>query len=426
MARRDYLFTSESVSEGHPDKVCDRISDEIVDLVYREAKKDGMDPWKVRVACEALATTNRVVIAGELRVPDSLLKRDKEGNFVKDALGEPVINPTKFRSAARRAIRSIGYEQDGFHWKTVKIDVLLHAQSSHIAQGVDNAADRDGEEGAGDQGIMFGYACRETPDLMPAPIYYAHRILQRLSEARKAGEGEAALLGPDAKSQVTVRYVDGRPSAVTQLVVSTQHLDPDWNSEKVREVIEPYVREALADGGLPIAEDCRWYVNPTGKFVIGGPDGDTGVTGRKIIVDTYGGSAPHGGGAFSGKDTTKVDRSAAYAARYLAKNVVAAGLADRCTIQLAYAIGVSQPLSIYVDLHGTGRVSEEAVEHAMRDVMDLSPSGIRRHLDLNRPIYAKTSAYGHFGRKPGARDGSFSWERLDLVKSLKQALAAAA
>lgn len=234
------------------------------------------------------------------------------------------------------------------------------------------------------------------------------------------------MLGPDAKSQVTVRYVDGRPSAVTQLVVSTQHLDPDWNSEKVREVIEPYVREALADGGLPIAEDCRWYVNPTGKFVIGGPDGDTGVTGRKIIVDTYGGSAPHGGGAFSGKDTTKVDRSAAYAARYLAKNVVAAGLADRCTIQLAYAIGVSQPLSIYVDLHGTGRVSEEAVEHAMRDVMDLSPSGIRRHLDLNRPIYAKTSAYGHFGRKPGARDGSFSWERLDLVKSLKQALAAAA
>ncbi|MCT8991997.1 methionine adenosyltransferase [Chelativorans sp. SCAU2101] len=426
MARRTYLFTSESVSEGHPDKVCDRISDEIVDLVYREAKKEGMDPWKVRVACETLATTNRVVIAGEVRVPDSLLKRDKQGNILRDARGEPVINPAKFRAAARRAIRSIGYEQEGFHWKTVKIDVLLHGQSAHIAQGVDNAADRQGEEGAGDQGIMFGYACRETPDLMPAPIYYAHRILQRLSEARKAGEGDAAKLGPDAKSQVTVRYVDGKPTAVTEIVVSTQHLDPDWDSKKVREVVEPYVREALASGGLAIAEDCRWYVNPTGKFVIGGPDGDAGLTGRKIIVDTYGGAAPHGGGAFSGKDTTKVDRSAAYAARYLAKNVVAAGLADRCTIQLAYAIGVAQPLAIYVDLHGTGRVSEEAVELAIRQVMDLSPTGIRRHLDLNRPIYAKTAAYGHFGRKPGARDGSFSWERMDLVKALKQALAAAA
>jgi len=426
VARRTYLFTSESVSEGHPDKVCDRISDEIVDLVYREAKKEGMDPWKVRVACETLATTNRVVIAGEVRVPDSLLKRDKQGNILRDARGEPVINPAKFRAAARRAIRSIGYEQEGFHWKTVKIDVLLHGQSAHIAQGVDNAADRQGEEGAGDQGIMFGYACRETPDLMPAPIYYAHRILQRLSEARKAGEGDAAKLGPDAKSQVTVRYVDGKPTAVTEIVVSTQHLDPDWDSKKVREVVEPYVREALASGGLAIAEDCRWYVNPTGKFVIGGPDGDAGLTGRKIIVDTYGGAAPHGGGAFSGKDTTKVDRSAAYAARYLAKNVVAAGLADRCTIQLAYAIGVAQPLAIYVDLHGTGRVSEEAVELAIRQVMDLSPTGIRRHLDLNRPIYAKTAAYGHFGRKPGARDGSFSWERMDLVKALKQALAAAA
>ena len=426
VARRNYLFTSESVSEGHPDKVCDRISDEIVDLVYREAKKEGMDPWKVRVACETLATTNRVVIAGEVRVPDSLLKRDKQGNILRDARGEPVINPAKFRAAARRAIRSIGYEQEGFHWKTVKIDVLLHGQSAHIAQGVDSAADRQGEEGAGDQGIMFGYACRETPDLMPAPIYYAHRILQRLSEARKAGEGDAAKLGPDAKSQVTVRYVDGKPTAATEIVVSTQHLDPGWDSKKVREVIEPYVREALASGGLAIAEDCRWYVNPTGKFVIGGPDGDAGLTGRKIIVDTYGGAAPHGGGAFSGKDTTKVDRSAAYAARYLAKNVVAAGLADRCTIQLAYAIGVAQPLSIYVDLHGTGRVSEEAVELAIRQVMDLSPTGIRRHLDLNKPIYAKTAAYGHFGRKPGARDGSFSWERMDLAKALKQALAAAA
>ena len=425
MARKNYLFTSESVSEGHPDKVCDRISDEIVDLVYREARKVGMDPWKVRVACETLATTNRVVIAGEVRVPDSLLKRDKAGNIMKDKSGHPVINPTKFRSAARRAIRSIGYEQDGFHWKSARIDVLLHGQSPDIGQGVDNAADRQGEEGAGDQGIMFGYACRETPDLMPAPIYYAHRILQRLSEARKAGEGEAAKLGPDAKSQVTVRYVDGKPVAVTEIVLSTQHLDPTWDNRKVRAVVEPYIREALSEGGIAIAEDCNWYINPTGKFVIGGPDGDAGLTGRKIIVDTYGGAAPHGGGAFSGKDTTKVDRSAAYAARYLAKNVVAAGLAERCTIQLSYAIGVAQPLSVYVDLHGTGRVTEEEVEIAIRQVMDLSPSGIRRHLDLNRPVYAKTAAYGHFGRKPG-RDGSFSWERMDLVKALKQALAAAA
>jgi len=426
VARRSYLFTSESVSEGHPDKVCDRISDEIVDLVYREAKKEGMDPWKVRVACETLATTNRVIIAGEVRVPDSLLKRDKEGNVLTDGRGHPVVNPSKFRAAARRAIRAIGYEQDGFHWKNVKIDVLLHAQSPDIGQGVDNAADRQGEEGAGDQGIMFGYACRETPDLMPAPIYYAHRILQTLSEARREGKGDVARLGPDAKSQVTVRYVDGKPSAVTEIVLSTQHLDASWDSQKVRDVVEPYIRKALSDGGLAIADDCRWFINPTGKFVIGGPDGDAGLTGRKIIVDTYGGAAPHGGGAFSGKDTTKVDRSAAYAARYLAKNVVAAGLADRCTIQLSYAIGVAQPLSIYVDLHGTGRVSEEEVELAIRQVMDLSPSGIRRHLDLNKPIYAKTAAYGHFGRKPGGRDGSFSWERMDLVKALKQAMAAAA
>ncbi|WP_173934473.1 methionine adenosyltransferase [Chelativorans sp. Marseille-P2723] len=425
MARRSYLFTSESVSEGHPDKVCDRISDEIVDLVYREAKKAGMDPWKVRVACETLATTNRVVIAGEVRVPDTLLKRDAEGNIALDKRGQPVINPSKFRSTARRAIRSIGYEQEGFHWKTVKIDVLLHPQSPDIGQGVDSAADAQGEEGAGDQGIMFGYACRETPDLMPAPIYYAHRILRLIAEARKAGEGDAAMLGPDAKSQVTVRYVDGKPSAVTEIVLSTQHLDPTWDSSRVREVVEPYVRQALSEGGLPIAEDCRWHINPTGKFVIGGPYGDAGLTGRKIIVDTYGGAAPHGGGAFSGKDTTKVDRSGAYAARYLAKNVVAAELADRCTIQLSYAIGLAQPLSIYVDLHGTGRVSEEEVEMAIRQVMDLSPSGIRRHLDLNKPIHAKTSAYGHFGRKPG-RDGSFSWERMDLVEALKKAVAAAA
>jgi S-adenosylmethionine synthetase len=414
VARQNYLFTSESVSEGHPDKVCDRISDEIVDLVYREAKRTGVDPWSVRIACETLATTNRVIIAGEVRLPDSLMKLDKNGN--------KVINPAKFKSIARKAIRAIGYEQDGFHWKTCKIDVLLHSQSADIAQGVDNAADRQGEEGAGDQGIMFGYACNETPDLMPAPIYYAHKILELLSEARHKKEGEAAKLGPDAKSQVTVRYVDGKATEVTQIVLSTQHLDPSWDSKKVREVVEPYIRKALGD--LKIADNCNWYINPTGKFVIGGPDGDAGLTGRKIIVDTYGGAAPHGGGAFSGKDTTKVDRSAAYAARYLAKNVVAAKLADRCTIQLSYAIGVAQPLSIYVDLHGTGKgVNEAQVEEALRKVMDLSPTGIRRHLDLNKPIYAKTSAYGHFGRKPG-RDGSFSWEKTDLTKALKDAIAA--
>ncbi|WP_018094015.1 methionine adenosyltransferase [Sinorhizobium meliloti] len=409
--RANYLFTSESVAEGHPDKVCDRISDEIVDLVYREAAKTGVDPWTVRIACETLATTNRVVIAGEVRLPPSLLKKDKNG--------VDVINPSKFKSAARKAIRDIGYEQDGFHWKTAKIDVLLHFQSAHIAQGVDNAADKQGEEGAGDQGIMFGYACRETAELMPAPIYYSHRILNLLAAARKKGEGEVAKLGPDAKSQVTVRYVDGKPAEATSIVLSTQHLDESWDSTKVRSVVEPYIREALGD--LKIADDCTWYINPTGKFVIGGPDGDAGLTGRKIIVDTYGGAAPHGGGAFSGKDTTKVDRSAAYAARYLAKNVVAAGLAERCTIQLSYAIGVAQPLSIYVDLHGTGKVSEDQVESAIRKTMDLSPTGIRRHLDLNRPIYAKTSAYGHFGRKAG-RDGSFSWEKLDLVKPLKEAI----
>jgi S-adenosylmethionine synthetase len=413
MARQNYLFTSESVSEGHPDKVCDRISDEIVDLVYREAKKTGVDPWKVRVACETLATTNRLVIAGEVRVPDSLMKTDKNG--------KQVINPSRFKSAARKAIRDIGYEQDGFHWKTCKIDVLLHSQSADIAQGVDSAADRQGEEGAGDQGIMFGYACRETPDLMPAPIYYSHKILELLAAARKKGEGDAALLGPDAKSQITVRYENGKPAEVVSIVLSTQHLDESWDSAKVRKVVEPYIREALSLGELPIAKDCNWYINPTGKFVIGGPDGDAGLTGRKIIVDTYGGAAPHGGGAFSGKDTTKVDRSAAYAARYLAKNVVAAGIAENCTIQLSYAIGVAQPLSVYVDLHDTGKVSEEVVEKAIRATMDLSPGGIRRHLDLNKPIYARTAAYGHFGRKSG-RDGAFSWEKTDLVKALKEAV----
>jgi S-adenosylmethionine synthetase len=411
--RANYLFTSESVAEGHPDKVCDRISDEIVDLVYREAAKTGVNPWGVRIACETLATTNRVVIAGEVRLPPSLMKKDKDG---KD-----VINPSKFKAAARRAIRDIGYEQDGFHWKKARIDVLLHSQSADIAQGVDSASDQQGDEGAGDQGIMFGYACRETPDLMPAPIYYSHRILHLLAIARKKGEGDVAKLGPDAKSQVTVRYIDGKPAEVTSIVLSTQHLDEGWDSAKVRSVVEPYIREAL--GELKIADDCNWYINPTGKFVIGGPDGDAGLTGRKIIVDTYGGAAPHGGGAFSGKDTTKVDRSAAYAARYLAKNVVAANLADRCTIQIAYAIGIAQPLSVYVDLHGTGKFTEDQVEAAIRKSMDLSPSGIRRHLELNKPIYAKTSAYGHFGRKAG-RDGSFSWERTDLVKALKEAIKA--
>jgi S-adenosylmethionine synthetase len=418
MPRTNYLFTSESVSEGHPDKVCDRISDEIVDMIYREAAKTGMDPSLVRVACETLATTNRIVIAGEVRVPETLLKKDKDGNLVLDEAGHPRVNPSRFRSVARRAVKAIGYEQSGFHWKTAKIDVLLHGQSADIAQGVDASHNKD--EGAGDQGIMFGYACRETPELMPAPIYYAHKILEVLASARKKGQGEVARLGPDAKSQVTVRYVDGKPHEVTQIVLSTQHLDPNWSPKKVREVVEPYIREALGD--LPIAADCKWYVNPTGKFVVGGPDGDAGLTGRKIIVDTYGGAAPHGGGAFSGKDTTKVDRSAAYAARYLAKNVVAARLAERCTIQLAYAIGVAEPLSIYVDLHGTGKVAEEDLEVALRQVMDLTPRGIRRHLDLNRPIFAKTSAYGHFGRKPG-RDGSFSWERTDLVPALKAAMA---
>jgi len=417
VARTTYHFTSESVSEGHPDKVCDRISDEIVDLVFREAKKTGMDAGAVRIACETLATTNRVIIAGEVRVPETLLRKGKDGRVLTDAAGQPQVNPAKFRSTARKAIKAIGYEQPGFHWKTARIDVLLHGQSADIAQGVDGRGNKD--EGAGDQGIMFGYACRETPELMPAPIYYAHRIVENLSKARR--NGEAGVLGPDAKSQVTVRYENGRPAEATQIVVSTQHLDGKMSSDDVRRVIEPYIREALGD--LPIAEDCVWYINPTGAFVVGGPDGDAGLTGRKIIVDTYGGAAPHGGGAFSGKDPTKVDRSAAYAARYLAKNVVAANLADRCTIQLSYAIGVARPLSIYVDLHGTGRVPEDKLERALAKVLDLSPRGIRTHLGLNRPIYAKTSSYGHFGRKPG-RDGSFSWEKTDLVPALKAAVKA--
>jgi S-adenosylmethionine synthetase len=418
--RSSYLFTSESVSEGHPDKVCDRISDEIVDLVFKEAKKTGMDPSQVRIACETLATTNRVVIAGEVRVPETLLKHGKDGQILRDASGAPIVNPAKFKSTARKAIRAIGYEQDGFHWKKARIDVLLHGQSADIAQGVDEKGNKD--VGAGDQGIMFGYASRETPELLPAPIYYAHKILEVLAQARKAGEGSAKKLGPDAKSQVTVKYENGKPVGVTQIVVSTQHVDASLSSDDVRKIVEPYVRKALPEGW--IGKETVWHVNPTGKFVVGGPDGDAGLTGRKIIVDTYGGAAPHGGGAFSGKDPTKVDRSAAYAARYLAKNVVAAGLADRATIQLSYAIGVAKPLSIYVDLHGTGKVEEDKLEAVLGNVFDLSPRGIRNHLQLNKPIYAKTSAYGHFGRKPG-RDGSFSWEKTDLVPALKAAVKAA-
>ena len=405
MARASYLFTSESVSEGHPDKVCDRISDEIVDLMYREAGKAGMNLWDVRAACETLTTTNKIVIAGEVRAPEALMS------------GDGGVNAEPFVEVARAAVKDIGYEQDGFHWKNASVDVLLHGQSADIAQGVDKASDAN-TEGAGDQGIMFGYACTETSSLMPAPIFYSHKILQDLAAARHAKAGDAAHLGPDAKSQVTVRYENGRPVKITSIVLSTQHLDASWNSSKVRSVVEPYIRKAVAD--LPIADDCVWHINPTGKFVIGGPDGDAGLTGRKIIVDTYGGAAPHGGGAFSGKDTTKVDRSAAYAARYLAKNVVAAGLATRCTIQLSYAIGVAQPLSVYVDMHETGEVDPAKLETVLRDVMDLSPSGIRRTLDLNKPIYARTAAYGHFGREPDA-DGGFSWEKIDLVDALRGA-----
>jgi S-adenosylmethionine synthetase len=389
MSSRKYLFTSESVSEGHPDKLCDRISDSVVDAHIRALPE-------ARVACETLATTNRVVIAGEVR-------------------GSSSVDAAAVEQIARDAIHDIGYEQPGFHWKNAKIEVLLHEQSPDIALGVDSRDNKD--EGAGDQGIMFGYACRETPELMPAPILYAHKILRLMAEARHAGRETE--LGPDAKSQVTVVYEDGVPTGVTSIVVSAQHYDPALESEDVRQIVEPYVRAALPQGW--VNGKTTWHVNPTGKFVVGGPDGDCGLTGRKIIVDTYGGAAPHGGGAFSGKDPTKVDRSAAYAARYVAKNVVAGGFADRCTIQLSYAIGVSQPLSVYVDLHDTGRVEEEALETAIARAMDLSPRGIRQHLALNKPIYARTAAYGHFGREPEA-DGGFSWERVDLVDALEGAL----
>ncbi len=393
MPRQNYVFTSESVSEGHPDKVCDRISDAVLDAFLAQEPE-------ARVACETFATTNRVVIGGEVGLSD----RSKLDKY----LG-------RVEQIARACIRDIGYEQDKFHWNTCEITNLLHAQSAHIAQGVDAEGDKD--EGAGDQGIMFGYAVEDTPELMPAPIHYAHQVLKRLADARKSGEEPT--LRPDAKSQISLRYEDGKPVEVTSIVLSTQHEHESQTSADIRQIVEPYIREVLPDGW--ITEATEWWVNPTGVFVIGGPDGDAGLTGRKIIVDTYGGSAPHGGGAFSGKDPTKVDRSAAYAARYLAKNVVASGMAKRCAIQLSYAIGVAQPLSIYADTYGTGEVHEEEIETAIRRTMDLTPRGIRTHLGLNRPIFERTAAYGHFGRAPET-DGGFSWERTDLADALRRAI----
>jgi len=388
MSQRSYIFTSESVSEGHPDKVCDRISDSVLDAFI------ARDP-QARVAVETLTTTNLIVLAGEVR-PDQLVSRDE------------------MEAIARAAVRDIGYEQEGFHWEKAEVQVHVHAQSAHIAQGVD-ADGGNKDEGAGDQGIMFGYACRETAELMPAPIAYAHRILKDMAEARHSGR--VAGLGPDAKSQISMRYENGQPVGVDSVVVSTQHGESLTQAD-VREIVRPFVTAVLPNGWMCPEE--KFYVNPTGTFVIGGPDGDAGLTGRKIIVDTYGGAAPHGGGAFSGKDPTKVDRSAAYAARYLAKNVVAAGLADKCCLQLSYAIGVSQPLSILVDLFDTGNVDPQRLEQVLKDVMDLSPRGIREHLGLNKPIYARTAAYGHFGREPDA-DGGFSWEKTDLADALKAA-----
>ena len=390
MTRANYLFTSESVSEGHPDKVCDRISDAIVDLYL------AADPLS-RVACETLVTTNRIVLAGEVRGPES-------------------VTPQNIEDAARRAVREIGYEQEGFHWKNAEFQNYLHEQSVDIARGVDADTESEKDEGAGDQGIMFGYACRETEPLMPAPIFYAHGILHEMAKARHSGRTPE--LGPDAKSQVTLVYEDGKPVRADSIVVSTQHSE-DVSQEGIEEIVRGVVDEVMPKDW--VSANTEFYTNPTGRFVVGGPDGDAGLTGRKIIVDTYGGAAPHGGGAFSGKDPTKVDRSAAYAARYLAKNVVAAGLADKCTLQVAYAIGVSQPLSLYADLHGTGSIAEEDLENVLRKVMDLSPRGIREHLGLSRPIYERTAAYGHFGRQPD-NDGGFSWERLDLVEPIRSEL----
>jgi len=385
-----YLFTSESVAEGHPDKVCDRISDAIVDTFLAH------DPY-ARVAVETLATTNRVVLAGEVRGP-------KE------------VNAELLEQVVRHAVKEIGYEQNGFNWQTLGVENHIHEQSPDIAQGVDAAGNKD--EGAGDQGIMFGYACRETEAFMPAPIYLAHGILRSLAEARHSGAEPG--LGPDAKSQVTLIYENGEPCGAASVVVSTQHA-ADIEQDAVREIVRPHVVNVLNEGWM--CPESEFYVNPTGRFVVGGPDGDCGLTGRKIIVDTYGGAAPHGGGAFSGKDPTKVDRSAAYAARYLAKNVVAAELATRCTIQLSYAIGVARPLSVYVDTHGTGQADEEKLSRVLQEMLNLSPRGIREHLGLNRAIYARTAAYGHFGR-PAEPDGGFSWERLDLVEDLRSAFAA--
>lgn len=393
MARQNYIFTSESVSEGHPDKVCDRISDAILDAFLTQEPE-------ARVACETFATTNQVVIGGEVGLSDQSKLTEYMG---------------RVEEITRACIKDIGYEQDKFHHATCNITNLLHEQSAHIAQGVNASENKD--EGAGDQGIMFGYATTETDALMPAPIQYAHAVLRRLAEVRKSGEEPT--LRPDAKSQISVRYEGGKPVEVTSIVLSTQHRDDDQTSDDIRAIVEPYIREVLPSGF--ITENTSWWVNPTGKFVIGGPDGDAGLTGRKIIVDTYGGAAPHGGGAFSGKDPTKVDRSAAYAARYLAKNIVAAGMAERCTIQLSYAIGVAKPLSIYADTHGTGEVRPEDIERAVAQVMDLTPRGIRTHLGLNKPIYERTAAYGHFGRSPDA-DGGFSWERTDLADALRRAV----
>ena len=390
MPKSHYLFASESVSEGHPDKICDRISDAVVDA-YLTADSEA------RVAVETLCTTNLVVLAGEVRGPE---------HITHDTLID----------VARAAIRDIGYEQEGFHWQKADMRVHVHGQSSNIAQGVDAAGNKD--EGAGDQGIMFGYACRETDELMPAPIQFSHAILRSLAEARHSGAEPG--LGPDAKSQLSLAYENGVPVRATSVVVSTQHGE-SLSQSQVREIVRPHVVNVLPDGWM--CDESEFYVNPTGKFVIGGPDGDSGLTGRKIIVDTYGGAAPHGGGAFSGKDPTKVDRSAAYAARYVAKNVVAAGLADTCTLQVSYAIGVSKPLSVYIDTHGADRVDEERLSQVLQDMVDLSPRGIREHLELSRPIYARTAAYGHFGRPPEP-DGGFSWERTDLVDDLRAAFGA--
>lgn len=402
--RSEFLFTSESVSEGHPDKVSDQISDAIVDLFLSK------DP-EARVACETLTTTQRVVLAGEIRGQGIM---DRDGNWAPGV--EQEIEDT-----VRNTVREIGYEQDGFHWETLTFENHLHGQSAHIAQGVDASGNKD--EGAGDQGIMFGFACDETPDLMPAPIDYSHKILHRMAEDRKSGA--APFLEPDAKSQVTLRYRDGKPVACTAVVVSTQHA-PGYDEGAEEAELKAYVKNVVADI-LPegfLSDATKWHINPTGSFVIGGPDGDAGLTGRKIIVDTYGGAAPHGGGAFSGKDPTKVDRSAAYITRYLAKNIVAAGLATRCTIQLSYAIGVSEPLSLYVDTHGTGTVDDAALEQAIEAIESLgglTPRAIRTHLGLNKPIYRTSAAYGHFGRTP---DGDlFPWEKTDLVDALKAALA---